>query len=622
MSEKPVPPTTAFEISDRVARQAAVRPYQRAAGEPQERLLRVFTLDPSVSDRVGGTATVRVPYEKLAPGPVGALFDVRCDRAPAPLTATPLDLDDPLVLHSGGLSPTPSNGRVHLQMVYAVCSLTYAEFKRALGRDIGWATPAPERGPHRLVLRPFGFRGRNAGYSREGGDLSFGYFKAGANPAGFTVPKGLISTALSHDIIAHETTHALLDGLRASFLVPSNVDVAAFHEGFADLVALFLHFTYKDVVEQAIRGAHVNATGVTMLTDLAREFGYTRSKTGKETALRSGIDVSGLAAFDSDILPGAPGGPVCYDPAMEPHRLGSVLVSAVFEAFMTIVRRKTDRYFRIAGLEPRAFGAAPLSEPLVRALAGEASDVAGQFLSLCIRAIDYCPPADMELGEYLRAMITADGDLERSDKWGFREALMRSFRRRRIFPDHVQFMTEDAVRWKPPARTIRIPGLAFRNLRFDGDPGRPANARELTRQANVLGRGLTDPAHAAVFQLVAPGRTLPKGVMQASPPIVQSLRVARRAAPDGRVVFDLVGEVTQSCTVQRKGELFDMNGGATVVIDSEGEVRYAIYKRFGSDARQARQHAAMRGPLANFWKKSGRRFTLAPDVLRRLHGMK
>ena len=25
---------------------------------------------------------------------------------------------------------------------------------------------------------------------------------------------------------------------------------------------------------------------------------------------------------------------------------------------------------------------------------------------------------------------------------------MRSFRRREIFPDHVRFMTEDAVRWQ------------------------------------------------------------------------------------------------------------------------------------------------------------------------------
>ncbi len=139
-------------------------------------------------------------------------------------------------------------------MVYAVCSLTYAAFRRALGRDIAWATPAPtDGGPLRLVVRPFGFNGSNAGYSREAGDLSFGYFRADEKAAGFTLKGGLISTALSHDIVAHETTHALLDGLRSSFLDPTNVDVPAFHEGFSDLVALFLHFSYADVVEQAIR---------------------------------------------------------------------------------------------------------------------------------------------------------------------------------------------------------------------------------------------------------------------------------------------------------------------------------------------------------------------------------
>ncbi len=327
MAKQTAPPVAAFEVSDRVARQAAMRPYRRAAGEPQVRPLRVFTLDPSVSDRVGGVATVKVPYEKLAPGPVGALFDVRCDNVPAPLKAEPLDLDDALILLSSGLTPSPSNGRVHLQMAYAVCSLTYAEFKRALGRDIGWATDAPASGPHRLIVRPFGFRGRNAGYSREGGDLSFGFFKAGATPAGFTVPKGLICTALSHDIIAHETTHALLDGLRASFLLPTNVDVAAFHEGFADLVALFLHFSYTEVVEQAIREAHVNSSRLSLLTDLAREFGYTRNNSGKETALRSGIDVAGIAAFDSDIPPGTAGGPICYDPTLEPHLLSLIHIS-------------------------------------------------------------------------------------------------------------------------------------------------------------------------------------------------------------------------------------------------------------------------------------------------------
>jgi len=618
--KKASPAIQAYAVSDRVRFQADIRPYQRDARAPLVRPLKIYALDPSVSDRTGGVATVQVPYEKLEPGPIGSLFAVNSAGAPEELRAEALDLDDPYLLLSGGLSPTPTNGRFHMQMVYAVCSLTYAVFRRALGRDIAWASTAPADGPLRLVVRPFGFEGANAGYSREAGDLSFGYFRASDKAAGFTLKGGLVSTALSHDIVVHETTHALLDGLRSSFLDPTNVDVPAFHEGFSDLVALFLHFTYADVVEQAIRDSGGSITHGSLLTDIAREFGYARSRTGRADALRSGVDVAGLAAFDSDVLPGKDGGPRVYDPKLEPHALGSVLVSAVFEAFTTIVRRKTERFYRIAGLNREALERVPLNEALVKAIAQEACDVAGQFLNICIRAIDYCPPADMELGEYLRALITADGDIERTDKWGFREALMRSFRRRHIFPDHVLFMTEDAVRWQSPAHSMHIKGLAFRDLEFEGDPGQPASADELVRQAHALGKFVTNPKHAECFRLVDPAGTLPKGIIQASPALVQSIRVTRRAAPDGRVLFDLVGEVTQSCTVDRKGVLYDVNGGCTVVIDPDGKVRYSIFKKFDSRERQERQLTAMRGPLKRFWKKSGRRFDLQDNVLRRLHG--
>ena len=290
------------------------------------------------------------------------------------------------------------------------------------------------------MVRPFGFPGRNAGYSREAGDLSFGYLqREPASRPDSPCRDGLICTALSHDIIAHETTHALLDGLRSSFMEPTNVDVPAFHEGFSDLVALFLHFSYADVVERAIRESRGAITRGSLLTDIAREFGYARAKAGAAEALRSGVDVGGIAAFDSDILPTKDSGPAAYDPKLESHALGSVLVSAVFEAFTTIVRRKCERFFRIAGIDPnlrrpggaqRSAGQGDCAGSERRRRPVPRTSASGR--STTVR------PADMELGEYLRAMITADGDMERSDKCGFREALMRSFRRRRIFPDHVR----------------------------------------------------------------------------------------------------------------------------------------------------------------------------------------
>jgi hypothetical protein len=112
---------------------------------------------------------------------------------------------------------------------------------------------ACRRSDTRLRVRPFAFSEENAYYDRDDNGLSFGYFRAGRQPAGYTVPGGLVFASLSHDIIAHETSHALLDGLRSQFYEPIQPDVLGFHEGFADLVAYFLHFSYPDVVEQAIR---------------------------------------------------------------------------------------------------------------------------------------------------------------------------------------------------------------------------------------------------------------------------------------------------------------------------------------------------------------------------------
>ena len=64
----------------------------------------------------------------------------------------------------------------------------------------------------------------------------------------------IIFCAVSHDIIAHETTHALLDGLHRRYQEPTNPNqVLALREAFADIVAIFQHFTMPEALHQQIR---------------------------------------------------------------------------------------------------------------------------------------------------------------------------------------------------------------------------------------------------------------------------------------------------------------------------------------------------------------------------------
>ena len=108
---------------------------------------------------------------------------------------------------------------------------TLAQFERALGRRVSWSF-----GGHQLKVAPHAFAEANAFYASREEALLFGYF---AGPDGSTV----VQNCLSHDIVAHETTHALVDGLRPRYLEPSSPDQAAFHEGFADVVALLSVFS-------------------------------------------------------------------------------------------------------------------------------------------------------------------------------------------------------------------------------------------------------------------------------------------------------------------------------------------------------------------------------------------
>jgi hypothetical protein len=605
---------TAFTIGEGVTRAVEGGPYEHVSGKPIYRPLKIFALDPSVSKLEGATALVNVPYEPLEAGPVGSLFAVKGvpDTVEMPKEGEkpkevekPLNLEDHDILIRNGLDPSTSNERFHDQMVYAVCSVVYTAFRAALGRQLAWGFKRPEDGRRQLVIRPRAFQRNQSFYDKGAGEICFGFFKGDSKGGRFP---GHVYACLSHDTVAHEVTHALLDGLRARFSLPTSQEVPAFHEGFADLVAVFQHFSYEQVVRAAIRQSRGNLSRADLLTDIARQLG--QSGRDYKSALRSAIAYSEDSGGKTDDVSNKAGDegrksggrvkkqPLLFDDKMEIHDLGAVLVVAVFEAFITVFRRKTERLLRLAtgGSGRLPPGEIPLD--LQAALAEKASKLASQFLTMCIRAIDYCPPLDITFGEYLRAVITADRDLVPDDPWGYREAWVDAFRRHHIFPNSVQDLSEEALLWRgpePPNEVPPIEGLTFAELKFNGDPALPANEDELKRQARALGQIVSK--HLGGFGLAAKGDAK-LGGDEVELPVIESIRSSRRIGPSGQVLFDIVAEVTQLRRAgsgekapgkEGSGAVFDFYGGATVIIDPKGRIRYAMTKSVTNKNRLDKQ---------------------------------
>ena len=432
---------------------------------PDTRPLKVYAFDPSAGRLVGNDMSASVRYEALKPGPVGERFAVIDYDGAQKKYYDPVDLEHADVLIRGGLDPSQGDPRFHQQMVYAVASETLQRFERALGRRIHWrarqrvtggSDAIPRGAATRLNLFPHAMCEANAFYSPEAHGILFGYFRASETSPGRNLPGQTIFTCLSHDIIAHETTHAIVDGIRSYFTEPTNIDVPAFHEAFADLAALFAHFSHREVLLDTLQvdpdaGAPVIQAQIASgnpLIELALQFG---EAAGMRGALRSALNT---LANSSDIKF-----------RTEPHERGSILVAAIFDAYFTIYSRRTASLFRIYRAGGGAEDPVDLPAPLASHLADEASKTAEEFFCICARALDYCPPVDLTFGDFLRSLITAHVDFDPSDPDGVRDALMQGFRLRGIWAETAQFFSEDSLCWpKVPRGRLTVPGLVF------GDP--------------------------------------------------------------------------------------------------------------------------------------------------------
>ena len=125
--------------------------------------------------------------------------------------------------------------------------------------------------------------------------------------------------------------------------------------------------------------------------------------------------------------------PADYDNTLEPHARGSILVAAVFEAFLTIYKGRVTDLLRIA-----TGGTGKLPDGQLHPDPGESAGRRGgenrvPRAGTCASGLlDFCPPVDIRFGDYLRGIITADCEMVKEDRHRYRLAFIDAFRRRGI----------------------------------------------------------------------------------------------------------------------------------------------------------------------------------------------
>jgi hypothetical protein len=567
------------------------------------RPLKVFAFDPMLGRRPGGRIIVDIPNEEnLKHGPLGERIQVIDYDGANNCFYTPVGLNDTAILMQGGLEPTESDPRFHQQMVYAVAMKVLENFDTALGRRLRFRRNRP------LRIFPHAFQGANAFYDPNLLAILFGYFRADRKNPGPNIPGQTVFTCLSHDIIAHEMTHALVDRMRHYFREPSNRDVIAFHEGFSDIVAIFQHFSFPAILRDHIQETRGDLRSPNNLIRLASEFGYA---TGKGQALRSAVEGKGQDGGEP-----RPPDASLYQKTFEPHERGSILVAAVFDAFFKTYQYRIKDLIRISTGGTGELPKGDLHPDLVNRIAAEATRTAQATLRMCIRAFEYLPPVDITFGDYLRALITADYELAPVDEFGIRVNMAEAFQARGVYPYNVTSLDPTALLWGC-AEAEKLPPLPcddplvmrwILNAAADfsrrvSTPessqgfGHEPSARERERDLRLSETAIEDESSqegsnfAQVAQVLKnyvyqPGVAVKLGLDPVCSIHVHGFHPIFRVSPSGQLLIELVVQFMQrDKSVKEDFETYGgvpFRGGTTLIAGGDGTPRYVITKPLAS----------------------------------------
>ncbi|MFP5416273.1 MAG: hypothetical protein ACLGHZ_05275 [Actinomycetes bacterium] len=272
--------------------------------------------------------------------------------------------------------------------VFGTVIQTVQMFERApmLGRPVRWAFAGEQ-----LLVVPRAGEMANAFYQRETASLQF--FSVGGDEPG----RQPIHTALSHDVVAHETAHAVLDGICPDLYDAISPQARALHETFADIVSLLssLGDRHRLRMELDIEGRSLRSqtTFARLAEQLGREVGAEVGADALRDANNRRTLKSGDTSRDRHNRPN-------YVDGIAPHDLSMVMTGAFYGVFRRLAVAERTRFqvgipksWARLGLGPAALGAHLAAQRVAQSV---------------IRALDHLPPGEATFADFGRAFLAAD----------------------------------------------------------------------------------------------------------------------------------------------------------------------------------------------------------------------
>ncbi|WP_209347638.1 hypothetical protein [Pontixanthobacter sp. CEM42] len=504
-----------------------------------------------------------------------------------------IDFENRHVLVDGGYPPSFAEPKFVAQMVFGVVTTVKSNFERALGREIITGLDRTDGGrPGVLTLNPWSSMEAQAWYDRRVNTLNFGLYESRSDAHGYS-QGSIVFTGLSHDVVVHELCHALLDSVRPNLMLPVNMDVAAFHEAFCDIVAVLQRFSYPDLVIGELRNEKGEISGSNMLNTLARSFAETA---GHGPTVR---DIVGTDTYDT-----APA---------DPHGRSEVLVQAIYRAFLNVAKGRIANVISLASNGTGMLPEGNLPESLLKAMSRQVRKTAQMFQMMLIRALDYSPPVGIEFFDVLQSVLAADRELVPNDDSGVRRAWIDAFRESGIFAPSSEYYSEESLVAEveiEPSEKLTLSALSFGETRFRSSPGKPLALGPATEQI----REVVEELRAAHWLDAIFGKDAKNSKIT-----LISLRSFARPGPSGMTQFgtsiELLREPLDGLS-SRFGPL--AIDGVTLVFDSEGHLTARCRRRY-DDAHLAwsRQYAESSAGKA-FWTIKDDEFTVRSNYQRRM----